>query len=82
MNDDGLGHCDPRRLAQPEAPAQGQPCLVHSSLFKITPDKLLSPGQFTDAFHAVHSSAPYTSQLHFCPAPLIAALLRSQLALK
>lgn len=62
MNDGelGLDSCDPRSIDQPETPAQGQPCFVDCSSFKITPDKLSNPGEFINAFQPAPSSVPYT----------------------
>lgn len=76
MNDGdlGLSSFNPRKIDQPETPAQEQPCFMNCSFFKITLDRLSNPGQFTNAFHAIPSSLPYT--------PLIASLLQSQLILK
>lgn len=57
MNDGdlGLSSFNPRRIDQPETPAQEQPCFMNCSFFKITLDRLSNPGQFTNAFHAILS---------------------------
>lgn len=52
----GSNSRDLRRTDQPDPEARGSLVFVHSSLFKITSDMLSNPGQFTNAFHEVHSS--------------------------